>query len=143
MGPTVKNGDKIKLHYKAIYENEVLFDTTLQPAPMEITVGKDEIIPSFEKALLGMKPGEKKSIFIAAKDAFGPYQEELVSEVQKEQLPEDLKVEIGQMLQIQQPNGSSLLVTVKDISPHTVTFDANHPLAGKDLTFDIELVAII
>ncbi len=143
MSQTVQNGDKIKLHYKAIYENEVLFDTTLQPVPMEITVGKDEIIPSFEKALLGMKAGEKKSIFIAAEDAFGSYQEELVSEVQKEQLPEDLKVEVGQMLQIQQPNGSSLLVTVKDVTPQTVTFDANHPLAGKDLTFDIELLEIV
>ena len=109
---------------------------------MELIVGKDDIIPAFEKALLGMHKGEKKSIFIPAKEAFGPYQNELISTVEKNQLPPNIKLEIGQMLQIQQPDGSTLLVTVTEVAPNEITFDANHPLAGKDLTFDIELVEI-
>lgn len=139
----VKKGDKIKVHYKAIFHNEVLFDSSVQPEPMEITLGQDNIIPAFEQALLGMHKGEKKSIFVPAKEAFGPYQNELISKVEKTQLPENLQLEVGQMLQIQQPDGSSLLVTVKDITSNDVTFDANHPLAGKDLTFDIEVIEII
>lgn len=139
----VQQGDTVKVHYKAIFKDEVLFDSSTQLEPMQITLGKDEIIPSFEKALLGMQIGENKSIFVQAKDAFGPYLKELVSTVNKKELPPSLELEIGQLLQVKQPDGSTVLVTITDIKKEAVTFDANHPLAGKDLTFDINLIEIV
>jgi peptidylprolyl isomerase len=137
-----KKGDTVKVNYKAKTENEIIFDSKKQE-PLKLTIGKNEVIPAFEEALIGMNLGEKKTINVDAQDAFGPYLSELVSQVDIDKIPPSVKLQIGQQLQIQQPDGSAIIVTVKDLDNQKATFDANHPLAGKDIIFDIELVEIL
>ena len=139
----VKEGDTVKVHYKAKTNGDIIFDSKIQPEPLIFKLGTEEIIPSFEKALIDMQTGESKTITVTADKAFGPYLEELVSSINKSELPKDLKLEIGQQLQIEQPDGTQILVTVANMTSDQVKFDANHPLAGKDLTFDIELIEIV
>lgn len=143
MSGEVKFGDTVKVHYKAKAEELTIFDSSTQMDPLVFTIGDGQIIPAFENALIGMQTGEKKTIKLQAEEAFGPYVDELVSTVDKNQLPPNLEIEKGQQLQIQQPDGQIILVKVVDISENSVTFDANHPLAGKNITFDIHLVEIV
>ncbi len=138
-----KQGDTVKVHYIAKTEGETIFDSTSQVDPLQFTLGKEEIIPAFEEAIIGMQAGDKKTINIPAKKAFGPYLKDLVSSIKRTDLPSDLKLEVGQQLQVEQPDGSLILVTVTDLNNDKVTFDANHPLAGKDITFDIQLIEIL
>lgn len=138
-----REGDTVKVHYKARSDEEIIFDTFSKTAPLQVTIGEEQVIPDFEEALIGMHKGETKSIKIPAENAFGPYIKELVSTVERSEFPTDLKLKIGQQLQLQQENGNSIIVTVKDLSNTQVTLDANHPLAGKDLTFDIKLIDIL
>jgi peptidylprolyl isomerase len=137
-----KKGDTVKVNYKAKTVNEIIFDSKKQE-PLKLTIGKNEVIPAFEEALIGMILGEKKTINVAAQDAFGPYLNELISQVDRDKIPSTVKLQVGQQLQIQQPDGSAIIVTVKDLDNQKATFDANHPLAGKDIIFDIELVEIL
>lgn len=137
-----KKGDTVKVHYKAKTQDETIFDsTTLEP--LKLTIGNNEVIPAFEEALIGMKLGESKTIFVSAEDAFGPYLNELVSKVERIKIPKNIELKVGGQLQIQQPDGSAILVTIKDLDDKTATLDANHPLAGKDISFDIELLEIL
>lgn len=137
-----KRGDTVKVNYKARTDDEIIFDSQ-QLQPLRLTIGKNEVIPAFEDALIGMDLGEKKTINVDAEDAFGPYLDELVSEVDLDKIPSNIKLNIGQQLQIQQPDGSVIIVTVKALDNNKATFDANHPLAGKNITFDIELLEIL
>ncbi|MBN1915048.1 MAG: peptidylprolyl isomerase [Parachlamydiales bacterium] len=139
----VQTGDTVKVHYLAKTGTEKIFDSKNLPEPLQITLGKEEIIPPLEDALIGMQQGEKKTISIASEQAFGPRINELISTIDRKKLPPDIKLEVGKQLQVQNPDGSVLLVTIMNVDPQTVTLDANHPLAGKDLTFDIELMEII
>lgn len=143
MSTEVKFGDTVKVHYKAKTKDFVIFDSSIQMDPLVFTIGDGQIIPAFEKALIGMKAGDKKTINLLANDAFGPYMEELVTTIEKNQLPPNIDLKQDQQLQIQQPDGQIILVKVIKINDNTVTFDANHPLAGKDITFDIHLVEIV
>ncbi|MFA6118724.1 MAG: peptidylprolyl isomerase [Parachlamydiales bacterium] len=143
MSDEVKFGDTVKVHYKARTENFIIFDSTIQKDPLVFTIGDGQIIPAFEKALVGMKEGEKKTINLQANDAFGPYLKELITTIDKSQLPANLSIEKDQQLQIQQPDGQVMIVKVVDINDKNVTFDANHPLAGKDISFDIHLLQIV
>ncbi len=143
MSNEVKFGDTVKVHYKAKTKDLIIFDSSFQMDPLIFTIGDGQIIPAFEQALIGMKAGEQKSIFIQAEDAFGPYIDELVTTVEKDQLPHNLDLQKDQQLQIQQPDGQIILVKVVKISDKSITFDANHPLAGKDITFDIHLIEIV
>ena len=102
-----------------------------------------DLVPAFEKALIGMHPGEKKTILLTSENAFGQYSEELIATVKRENLPKDLQVKVGDKLQIQEPDGSLVFVKVQKLTDSEVVFDANHPLAGKDLTFNIELIEIV
>ncbi len=138
-----KYGDVVKVHYKARTDEQIIFDSSAQANPLQFKIGDEQIIPAFEEAIIGMNAGDSKTINIHSNEAFGPYLNELISTVEKNQLPPNLELEVGQQLQIQQPDGQILLVKVLDMSASTVTFDANHPLAGKDLIFDIQLVEII
>jgi peptidylprolyl isomerase len=138
-----KMGDRVKVHYTAKAEDMVIFDSKQQVNPLEFKIGDGQIIPAFESALIGMKAGDQKTINIQSDEAFGPYLDELITKVDKSQLPTNLDLEVGQQLQIQQPDGQVLLVKVLDITESDITFDANHPLAGKNITFDIDLVAIL
>jgi FKBP-type peptidyl-prolyl cis-trans isomerase 2 len=137
----VKKGDVVKVHYLAKANDKVIFDTD-SVEPLKLKVGDNQVIPAFENALVGMDLGESKTINVSANDAFGPYLKELVSTVSRNQLPGNLELKEGQQLQIQQPDGSAILVTVTKLDDKTATFDANHPLAGKDITFLIELLEI-
>lgn len=137
-----KKGDTVKVHYKAKANEEIIFDST-PLEPLKVTIGNNDVINAFEDALIGMHPGETKTIFVAASDAFGPYLDELVSKVDRAKIPPTLKLKLGQQIQLQQHDGSIIMVTITQLDEKTATFDANHPLAGKDLTFDIELLEII
>ncbi|NGX56062.1 MAG: FKBP-type peptidyl-prolyl cis-trans isomerase SlyD [Candidatus Anoxychlamydiales bacterium] len=138
-----KMGDLVKVHYTAKAENMMIFDSKQQVTPLEFKIGDGQIIPAFESALIGMKAGDNKTINIQSDEAFGPYVDELITKVDKNQLPPNLDLTVGQQLQIQQPDGQVLLVKVLNIADNDITFDANHPLAGKDIIFDINLVEIL
>ncbi len=138
-----KQGDTVKIQYVAKTHQEIIFDSSRQQGPMEVTIGSSDIIPAFEEALVGMASGEHKTIEVSADDAFGPYMDELISIIERSQLPANVDLKEGQQLQIQQPDGTPIIVTVRELNDRSVTFDANHPLAGKDLIFDINLLEIL
>ena len=139
----VKKGDKVKVHYTGKLDNGTVFDSSKGRNPLEFTIGDGKIIPGFEEAVISMQPGESKTIKIEAEKAYGPYRKELVAEIEKSKFPENIKPEIGQQLQVKQENGQMIIVMIIGFSDTHVTLDANHPLAGRDLTFELELVEIV
>lgn len=138
-----KPGDTVKIHYTGKLDDGTVFDSSANREPLEFTLSGGQVIPGFEKAVVGMAPGESKTEKIPMEQAYGPYRQEMVIQVNREQLPPDLDPEVGLQLQIQQPNGQAIPVLVTEVTNGQVTLDANHPLAGEDLTFDIELVEIV
>jgi peptidylprolyl isomerase len=139
----VKNGDTVKIHYTGRLNDGVIFDTSLEKDPLEFKLGSGAVIPGFESAVMGMTVGDKKTTTIPMDEAYGPYDSKLVAVIKKENVPETIKPELGQMLRINQEDGGYIVVRVTDVNDADITLDGNHPLAGKDLTFDIELVEII
>lgn len=137
-----KNGDTVKVHYTGKLHDGTEFDSSTNGEPLEFTLGEGELIPGFEHAVIGMSPGESKTIQIASDQAYGPHQEEMVLVVERDQFPPHITPQIGQQLELRHPDGQAVSVTVTQISPTDVTLDANHPLAGQDLIFDIRLVDI-
>ncbi len=137
-----KPGDTVKIHYTGKLDDGTVFDSSVNREPLEFTLSGGQVIPGFDQAVVGMSPGETKTQKIPMDQAYGPYREEMVVELSREQMPPDMQPEIGQQLQIQQPDGQSVPVMVTEVTDETVTLDANHPLAGEDLTFEIELVDI-
>ena len=138
-----KFGDTVRVHYTGKLEDGTVFDSSLDRDPVEFTLGAGQVIPGFEQAVVGMSPGESKTVEVPADQAYGPYREELVQEIDRELVPEDLKLEVGQQLALRLSPGRSIRVTVTKLTESKVTLDANHPLAGKDLTFDLQLVEIV
>lgn len=138
-----KDGDTVRVHYTGKLEDGSVFDSSREREPLEFTIGSGQVIPGFESAVTGMTAGEAKSTTLPPEEAYGPHREELMARVDRDQLPKDLDVEVGQRLQVQQPDGRSLVVSVAEIADSTVTLDANHELAGKTLTFDLELVEVV
>jgi FKBP-type peptidyl-prolyl cis-trans isomerase 2 len=143
MGMPVKQGDTIKVHYTGRFEDGVIFDSSVGGEPLEFTLGLYEVIPGFEKAAEGMNIGESKTISIEPEHAYGSYNENLVVDMPKEYFPEDIEPEVGMRLIIVDNSGEELPVVVSEIQNESVRLDANHPLAGKTLVFDIELVDIL
>ncbi len=138
-----KNGDTVQVNYTGKLADGTVFDSSVGRDPLEFTLGKGNMIPGFEKAVLGMKVGEKKTVTIPSDEAYGPHLDDMVIEVPEEKLPSNIEPKVGQMLEATGQNGEKIRFTITNISDNsTVTLDANHPLAGKDLTFDIELVKI-
>lgn len=137
-----KQGDKVKVRYTGKFDDGEVFDSSENCDPLEFTVGTKQVIPGFEEAVVGMNPGESKNTRIEADAAYGPYREEMVVQLTKDQFPADVQPEVGQQLQLRTEHGQIIDVLVTGVSDTEVTLDANHPLAGKDLTFDIELVEI-
>ncbi len=137
-----KTGDTVKVHYTGKLEDGTVFDSSVEREPLEFKIGEGRIIPGFEKAVIGMSPGERKSQTVPCDAAYGPRNEELVQLVERSAIPESIVLKEGRQLQVSQPTGQALLVTIAEVSEETVTLDANHRLAGKDLVFDIELVEI-
>ncbi|HEY9742093.1 MAG TPA: peptidylprolyl isomerase [Coleofasciculaceae cyanobacterium] len=137
-----KPGDTVKIHYTGRLEDGTVFDSSADREPLEFTLDGGQVIPGFEQAVVGMTPGESKTEKIPMDQAYGPHRPEMVLEVSRQQMPPELQPEVGQQLQVQQPDGQTIPVFVTEVTESTVTLDANHPLAGEDLTFDIELVEI-
>ena len=138
----VKKGDKVRVHYTGRLTDGTVFDSSIGSDPVEFTTGQRSIIPGFENGVLGMAPGQKKTIRVPATEAYGPYYEERVLCVKREQFPSDIQPRIGQQLQVGNEEQATV-VTVTEVDEQNVTLDANHPLAGQDLIFDIELVDIV
>ncbi len=138
-----KDGDIVQVHYTGKLTDGTVFDTSVGKDPLEFAIGKEQMIPGFEKAILGMKVGEKKTFTIPAAEAYGERVDGLTSEVSRELLPPDMTPAVGAQLQTRLSNGSILTVTITEVKEKTVTIDANHPLAGKDLTFEVEIIKII
>lgn len=138
-----KEGDTVQVHYTGKLEDGTVFDSSEERTPLEFTIGSGQIIPGFERAVVGMEPGETKTTTIQPEEVYGPHREEMTITVDRGQFPEEIKPEPGQQLQIQQPDGRAAFVVISDVSESTVTLDANHPLAGQPLTFDIKLVDIV
>ncbi len=138
----VKSGDKVAIHYTGSLTDGSVFDSSEGRAPLEFTVGSGQIIPGLDKALEGMEVGDKKKVTIAPADAYGEHNPEGVLEVPRDQLPDDLPLEVGTQLEMRSPDGRAVPVTIIAVGNESVTMDANHFLAGKDLVFDFELVSI-
>ena len=165
---TVKKGDKVRINYTGTLEDGSIFDTTIKEAgccedddcgcddtgcdddgcgcetgPMEFTIGAEEFFPQVEEALVGMAPGEKKTVTIPAADAFGDYDEEEVFSISRDQLTGDIVPEVGMELELTGDDDEPVEVTVVEVGDDTITVDANHPLAGEDITHEIELLEIL
>jgi FKBP-type peptidyl-prolyl cis-trans isomerase SlpA len=138
----VKKGDTVKVHYKGKLVDGTIFDSSEGGEPLEFKVGEGSLIPGFEQGVIGMEKDQDKTINIKAEEAYGEVRDELFFEVQKAQLPEEIKPEIGMELVSRQPDGQEFIVTVKEVKPESIIIDANHKLAGKDLVFDVKLVEI-
>jgi peptidylprolyl isomerase len=137
-----KSGDTVTVHYIGTLEDGTAFDSSEGGDPLEFAIGSGNVIPGFEQAVLGMNPGDSKTVTIPSDDAYGPYLEDRVLVVERQQIPSDMPIDIGGQLQIQQEGGMVIPVIITDITDNEVTLDANHPLAGEDLTFKITLVSI-
>jgi peptidylprolyl isomerase len=137
-----KYGDTVKVHYTGKLDDGTIFDSSIHRDPLQFTIGDGHIIPGFEQAVVGMHPGESRTTVIPADEAYGPYHEEMVLIIDRNLLPADMKPTIGMQLQMSQANGQRVVVMITDVSESSVTLDANHPLAGEDLTFDIQLIEI-
>lgn len=137
-----KQGDTVKVHYKGSLEDGTIFDTSQDRDPLEFTIGEGEVIQGFEKAVVGMEPGQSKVVTLDSEEAYGPRRSELLVEVDRDRFPSEMEVEVGSQVQVRQQDGSPRVATIARVGDESVTLDVNHPLAGKDLTFDIELVEI-
>jgi peptidylprolyl isomerase len=137
----VKQGDKIRVHYTGRLEDGSEFDRSASDEPLEITVGENSVIEGFEQAVLGMTVGERKTVTIPPDQGYGPRRDEMMQEIDRSTIPEELELKLGARMEASGEE-TMLTLTVVEIGEKTVTLDANHPLAGKDLTFEIELLAI-
>ena len=141
--PEAKNGDSVKVHYTGKLTDGTEFDSSLGSEPFEFIIGGNQVIPGFEKAVIGLKVGESNKVTIPADEAYGQHLDDLIMVIDRSQFPEGLEPEVGQQLQATEESGQIITVTVVDFSESTVTLDANHRLAGKDLVFEVELVEIV
>jgi peptidylprolyl isomerase len=139
-----RHGDTVRVHYRGKLPDGSVFDDTFDRGPLRFTVGEGQLIPGFEEAVLGMKPGDSKTAELSPEKAFGPYQKDLVVVLSKSLFTEwEADPEVGERMPIPHPEGTPLDVTVTGVTESTVTVDANHPLAGEKVSFDIELIDIV
>jgi FKBP-type peptidyl-prolyl cis-trans isomerase 2 len=139
----VKKGDKVKVHYHGKLTSGETFDSSTGREPLEFEVGSGMVIKGFDEGVAGMSPGEKKTINIPFDEAYGPRKPEMVIEVTKDKFPPDMEIELGMPLLMSDGQGQQFQVTIVEIKDDMVKLDANHPLAGQDLVFDLELVEIV
>lgn len=138
----IKKDNKVTIHYTGKLQDGTVFDSSRDREPLEFVVGSGQIIPGVENAVVDMSPGDKKTVEIPPEQAYGPHRPEMVVETERDKIPPEIKLEVGQRLQSKQPDGNSVVFNVTAVSENSVTLDANHPLAGKTLVFDIELMAV-
>ncbi len=136
-------GDTVRIHYTGRLDDGTEFDSSEGREPIEFTLGAGQVIPGFEKAILGMEPGETKTFTIPSDEAYGPYRPELVHRVPRGQIPPQVQVYPGARLEARDQGGNRIALTVLEVSEEEVVMDANHPLAGKDLTFEVRLVEVV
>lgn len=139
---TAKVGDSVQVHYTGRLEDGSEFDSSTGREPLAFTLGQGNLIAGFEQAVVGMAQGETKTVTVPADQAYGARNEDMVQKVERETIPDEIDLRLGLRLQAQGPDGQAVALTVVGMDDDYVTLDANHPLAGKDLTFDIEVVAI-
>ncbi|MBK5941514.1 FKBP-type peptidyl-prolyl cis-trans isomerase [Halochromatium roseum] len=137
-----KSGDTVKVHYTGTLTDGTEFDSSRGQEPLEFTLGQGQMISGFEEAVVGMTPGENKTITIVSGEAYGERNEAMVQQVPRTAIPPEIELAQGMLLQAQGPEGETLSFTVADFNDEEVTVDGNHPLAGRDLTFQLELVQI-
>ena len=140
---TAKNGDKVVVQYIGKLEDGTIFDTTVGQDPFEFTIGENEVIPGFEEAIIGMEEGERKVVIVKPDKAFGEKREDYIVKVSKDVLPPDLEVTEGMTLKLSQEGINPIPVKVTQVGDDFIVIDANHPLAGHTLTFEIMLLKII
>lgn len=138
-----KKGDVVKVHYTGKFEDGTVFDTSIGRDPLGFAVGSRKVIPGFEEAVEGMNPGELKTVSISPEKGYGLHLEELVIEIARDNLPEEVEPVVGQAIQIGESHDKMLQVTVTEVTDSKVVLDANHPLAGKNLVFEIKLLEIV
>ena len=137
-----KSGDNVKVHYTGTFEDGTQFDSSRGVEPLEFTLGSGQVIVGFDEAITGMVPGEKKNVMIPAAKAYGQRNEDMVINAPREQIPADITPEVGQQLQLAGPGNQPIMVKVTAVTDEHVQLDANPPLAGRDLTFELELLEI-
>ena len=142
-----KHGDTVKIHYTGKLEDGSVFDTSTDGEPLQFTIGENQVIPGFEKGVTGMGLNESKTITIPTDEAYGPHREEMVLNIPRDQFPPDIEPKVGLQLQLSQAENQetsrTMIAIVTQISESNITIDANHPLAGETLIFDIQLVEIV
>ena len=138
-----KSGDTVKVHYTGKFEDGTEFATSINDDPLQFTIGEGQVISGLEQAVMGMSPGEEKTAEILAEQAYGPYQANKVVEINRNRFPPQLELQIGTVLKMRKAGGKKIRRIVTTISETSVTLDANHPLAGEDLTFDLQLMEIV
>ena len=139
---TAKQGDTVEVHYKGTLQDGTVFDSSEGRDPLSFTIGSGQVISGFENAVDGMEVGETKMARLDVDDAYGERRDDLVLEVPREQIPDELDVDVGTPLQLQQPDGRAVPVTVTELGDENVTLDANHPLSGQPLNFELTLVGV-
>ena len=137
-----KKGNRVKVHYTGKLQDGTVFDSSIEREPLEFVVGDGNMIKGFDKAVEGMQKGATVTTNIPAAEAYGERRPDMLVEVPIEQVPENISPQVGQQLSVQQANGQTMPVVVTAVTEEKITLDANHPLAGKDLTFEINLVEI-
>ncbi|MDX6747292.1 peptidylprolyl isomerase [Polaribacter sp. PL03] len=138
----VKENNTVKVHYTGKLSNGQIFDTSEGKEPVEFTLGEGRLIPGFEKGLMDMKVSEKKTITIVKEEAYGEVNNDLIQEVKKTELPQDMEPKVGMGLVSKSPEGQEINLMVVEVKDESIVIDGNHPLAGKDLIFDLEVVEI-
>ena len=138
-----QDGDTVKIHYTGKLDDGTVFDTSADREPLEFTIGSGMVIPGFDNAVKDMEPGDTKEVRIPPEEAYGEHREEMTMQVERERIPDTITPEIGMMLQLRSPEGQPTNVTIIAMDDANVTLDGNHPLAGKALTFELQLVEIV
>jgi len=138
-----KQGDTVQIHYTGKLEDGTIFDTSRERHPLRFTIGSGQVIAGFDQALVGMNAGESRTTKIPVELAYGPRRDDMITTMDRSQLPKEAVPQKGQRLELTQADDSVILVTITEVSDTTITIDGNHPLAGKPLTFDIELIGIL
>jgi peptidylprolyl isomerase len=138
-----KTNDLVRVHYTGSLKDGTVFDSSLDKQPLEFKIGHGVIIPGFENGIIGMNEGDTKVISIPPEDAYGLHRADLVGIIEKVRVPNNIKPEVGMVLKVRSPEGEMIKVTVTDINETGVTLDMNHPLAGKELIFEIKLIEVI
>jgi peptidylprolyl isomerase len=138
-----KDGDTVRVHFTGKLKSGETFDSSHEGEPLEFTIGKREVIPGFEQGVIGMSIGERKTVGVPADEAYGPHHDAMVLVVDRSQLPSGLDPQVGQQLRLDMEDGRRFVAMVRDAGESTITLDANHPLAGRELIYDIELLEVL